>query len=200
MASALRPAILRHALGAPASTRALTTSALPAFRAHHLAQRSPLALQRATFQTSTKRAILPALPQVIRGTVNDPVTVRDADPTHGSYHWTFERILSAGLIPITLAPFAAGSLSPVLDGALIGMIIVHSYIGFESIITDYLPKWRVPITRRILEWGNVLAVFVVGWGYYEFETNDVGLTEGIKRIWRAGSSSSSSSSSSSLTS
>lgn len=29
-------------------------------------------------------------------------------------------------------------------------------------------------------------VFVVGWGYYEFETNDVGLTEGIKRIWKAG--------------
>ena len=41
------------------------------------------------------------------------------------------RTLSAALLPITLAPFAAGSLSPVLDGAFIGMIIIHTYIGFR---------------------------------------------------------------------
>jgi len=45
----------------------------------------------------------------------------------------------------------------------------------------------VPISRRIAEWANFLAIFVVGWGWYEFETNDVGLTEGIRRIWKAGS-------------
>lgn len=45
----------------------------------------------------------------------------------------------------------------------------------------------MPGVRKLFEWGNVLAVFVVGWGYYEFETNDVGLTEAVKRIWRAGS-------------
>ena len=58
-------------------------------------------------------------------------------------------------------------------------------IYHRSVITDYLPKWRVPRSRRLFEWGNVLAVFVVGWGYYEFETNDVGLTQAIKRIWKA---------------
>ena len=30
-----------------------------------------------------------------------------------------------------------------------------------------------------------MATVVVGVGFYEFETNDVGLAEGIKRIWRA---------------
>jgi len=92
MASALRPALfLRQALAAP-SQRALTTSAIPAFTSTKLAQRPFLALQqRAAFQTTTKRAILPALPQTIRGTVNDAATVPDPEPSHGSYHWTFER-------------------------------------------------------------------------------------------------------------
>lgn len=58
---------------------------------------------------------------------------------------------------------------------------------FRSAITDYFPKWRVPKTRKAFEWANLGVMLLAGWGYYEFETNDVGLTEGIKRIWRAGS-------------
>lgn len=30
-----------------------------------------------------------------------------------------------------------------------------------------------------------LATLVVGIGFYEFETNDVGITEAVKRIWHA---------------
>lgn len=30
-----------------------------------------------------------------------------------------------------------------------------------------------------------LATLTVGIGFYEFETNDVGLTEAVKRIWHA---------------
>jgi succinate dehydrogenase (ubiquinone) membrane anchor subunit len=56
----------------------------------------------------------------------------------------------------------------------------------RSAITDYFPKWRVPKTRKLFDWANVAAVFLVGWGWYEFETNDVGLTAGIARVWRAG--------------
>jgi succinate dehydrogenase (ubiquinone) membrane anchor subunit len=55
----------------------------------------------------------------------------------------------------------------------------------RSCITDYLPNYRVPILRKAFDWGNVLAVFIVGWGWYEFETNDVGITEAIKRVWTA---------------
>lgn len=89
----LRPA-LRQALAASTAARTLTSSsALPAFRTQHfLAQRSPLALQKAAaFQTSSRRQILPPLPQTIAGTVNDAARVPEPEPSHGSYHWTMER-------------------------------------------------------------------------------------------------------------
>jgi hypothetical protein len=41
------------------------------------------------------------------------------------------RIISAGLIPLTVAPFAAGSLNPVTDSILCALLVVHSHIGFE---------------------------------------------------------------------
>nr|POE79867.1 succinate dehydrogenase [ubiquinone] cytochrome b small subunit, mitochondrial [Quercus suber]POF05258.1 succinate dehydrogenase [ubiquinone] cytochrome b small subunit, mitochondrial [Quercus suber] len=215
MAASLRPTLLRQVLNV--STKRTLTTALPAFRARR-AQTPTSALQRAAFQTSSRRAILPPLPQEIKGTVNDAVPVHDAEPSHGSYHWTAERLISAALVPITVAPFAAGSLSPLIDGTFIGLIIIHSYIGFQyvfphepeitptrlflrrraekngradeikstrSCITDYFPNWRVPTIRKLADWANFLMVFLVGWGFYEFETNDVGLTEGVKRIWKA---------------
>ncbi len=44
--------------------------------------------------------------------------------------WTTNRAVSIGLVPLTIMPFAAGSLNPILDGALIGLTIIHTYIGF----------------------------------------------------------------------
>ncbi|CAK1356976.1 Succinate dehydrogenase [ubiquinone] cytochrome b small subunit, mitochondrial [Cercospora beticola] len=183
MASALRPALLRQAQAA--SMQRASSSIIASLRA---SQQTPLTTRvaRSAFQTSAARKILPPLPQVVRGGVNDPAPVPDPHPTHGSYHWTMERAISIGLVPLTVMPFAVGSLNPILDGTLIGLTILHTYIGFGAAITDYFPTWRVPKTRKIFDWLNVLMVFVVGWGYYEFETNDVGLTEGIKRIWKAG--------------
>lgn len=127
----------------------------------------------------------------------------------------FTRAVSIAIVPLTVAPFAAGALSPLVDGLLIGTILIHSHIGFQcvihafvfhsitssnkgileltcecvityrSVITDYLPRWRVPRTRRLFDWGLNLALLIVGWGWYEFETNDVGLTAAVKRIWTA---------------
>ena len=77
---------------------------------------------------------MPPGPQVIEGGVNDPAPVPPPSPIHGSYHWSFERLLSVGLIPLTLAPFAAGSVSPVLDSILVFSIIIHSHIGFQSVL------------------------------------------------------------------
>lgn len=37
-----------------------------------------------------------------------------------------------------------------------------------------------------MRWLLNVATVVVAIGFYEFETNDVGLTEAIKRIWHAG--------------
>ena len=116
---------------------------------------------------------------------NDPAPVPAPNPSHGSYHWTFERLISAGLIPLTIAPFAAGSLNPLTDALLCGMILIHSHIGFESIVIDYIPRKRLPKTRVLFWWGLRAATVLVGVGLYEFETNDVGLTEAIKKVWTA---------------
>lgn len=116
---------------------------------------------------------------------NDAAPVPSPEPSHGSYHWTFERLISAGLIPLTLAPFAAGSLNPTIDALLCGAILIHSHIGFQSVIIDYLPRKRVPTLRLIFWWALRAATVTVGIGLYEFETNDVGLTEAIRRIWKA---------------
>ncbi|MDI1490256.1 MAG: membrane anchor subunit of succinate dehydrogenase, Sdh4 [Ramalina farinacea] len=72
-----------------------------------------------------------------------------------------------------------------MDAILCATIIIHSHIGFESIIIDYLPKKRVPKTRALFWWGLRAGTIVVAIGLYEFETNDVGVTEAIKRIWMA---------------
>jgi succinate dehydrogenase (ubiquinone) membrane anchor subunit len=71
------------------------------------------------------------------------------------------------------------------DAILCGAILIHSHIGFEACIVDYFPTKRVPKTRKALEWALKAGTVVVAVGLYEFETNDVGLTEAIHRIWTA---------------
>lgn len=116
---------------------------------------------------------------------NDAAKVPNTDPVHGSYHWTAERLVSVGLVPLSLAPFIGGSLNPTMDAVLCATILIHSHIGFESMITDYIPNKRLPKTRKTFEWLLKLATVSVGVGLYEYETNDVGVTETIKRIWKA---------------
>lgn len=117
--------------------------------------------------------------------VNDPIPEQLGDPAHGSYHWTFDRALALGLVPLTLAPFAAGSLNPGLDAVLCGSLLLHSHMGFQNILTDYVPARKYPKSRRALNYGLGAATIIAGVGLYEFETNDVGMTEAIKRVWRA---------------
>lgn len=116
---------------------------------------------------------------------NDAAKVPEPHPSHGSYHWTFERLIAVGLVPLTVAPFAAGSLNPMTDAILCGAVLIHSHVGFQSVIIDYLPNYRTPKSRKMFMWALNLATVVVGVGLYEFETNDVGLTETIKKIWTA---------------
>lgn len=93
----------------------------------------------AGFSTTTTNRLLPAGPQVIKGGVNDPAEVPEPHPTHGSYHWIVERLLSVGLIPLTLAPFAAQTMNPTLDAILVTGLLLHTHIGFQ-----YVPR-NVPI-------------------------------------------------------
>lgn len=53
-------------------------------------------------------------------------------------------------------------------------------------IIDYIPIRKHPTLRKFCMWALNLATVVVAIGFYEFETNDVGVAEAMKRIWHAG--------------
>lgn len=123
---------------------------------------------------------------------------------NGSRINTCFRAVSVALIPLTVAPFVGPSLNPVLDSIFCALLVAHSHVGFQyvtvslctllknvpadvsrSCIIDYFPKRRVPKTRTALEWVLRLTSLATIIGLYEFETNDVGLTEAVKRVWKA---------------
>ncbi|KAI3319265.1 CybS protein [Xylariaceae sp. AK1471] len=188
MASAIRPTMLLRHTALSAATRRVATAPMSSAFLSRTPFQSNIAknvARVAAFHASSRRSLLPPGPQILQGTVNDAAPVPDPKPTAGSYHWTFERFIAAGLVPLTVAPFAAGSLNPALDAALCGLLLIHSHAGMQSIIIDYVPTRRFPRAYKACLW--ILNIFTVlaGIGLYEFETNDVGITETIKRVWRA---------------
>ncbi|EPS25543.1 Succinate dehydrogenase cytochrome b small subunit [Penicillium oxalicum] len=170
MASFARPSLLRQTL---ANTRS------------PLLRQNVGVSQVVAFHASARKQILPPLPQKLDGTVNDPVPTPAPHPMEGSYHWTFERAVSVGLVPLTIAPFAAGSLNPVMDAVLCTLLVAHSHVGFQAAIIDYFRPQRVPKTNAFCNWLLRAFTLTTAVGLYEFETNDVGVTEALRRIWNA---------------
>lgn len=85
---------------------------------------------KTSFRKLCSTAHLDCTPAIYKGTVNDPTTFPPPNRSHGSYHWAFERLLSASLIPMTAAAFVtSGTSYPVLDGILGISLVVHSHIG-----------------------------------------------------------------------
>ena len=66
---------------------------------------------------------------------------------HADSCWTdnLSRLMAVSLIPLTIAPFAAGSLNPIMDAALAGAILLHSHIGFQ-----YVTKSTEIVNRDLL--------------------------------------------------
>lgn len=60
--------------------------------------------------------------------------------------------MSVALIPLTIAPFAAGSLNPVTDALLAAVLIIHSHIGFEACVIDYIPTRKYGSFAKIMGW------------------------------------------------
>ena len=70
---------------------------------------------------------------IYRGTVNDATPFPTPSKAHGSYHWAFERLLSASLVPITAAAaVTTGSQYPLIDAILGVSLVVHSHIGVSN--------------------------------------------------------------------
>ncbi|KAJ3216088.1 membrane anchor subunit of succinate dehydrogenase, Sdh4 [Dinochytrium kinnereticum] len=101
---------------------------------------------------------------------------------HGSYHWNAERALSIVTVPLIGTAFLAGPL-PLVDLALGVVIPLHSHMGFDTIIQDYIPKRKYGILHTICTWSLRIGTGLFLYGCYSFNTNDVGITAFFKRIW-----------------
>ncbi|KAI5480474.1 succinate dehydrogenase (ubiquinone) membrane anchor subunit [Pseudohyphozyma bogoriensis] len=130
------------------------------------------------------RAAAPTLTKYVEGTVNDPIPFPAPNKSHGSYHWTFERALSAALVPL-IAGTAVSSVNPIYDGILSVAIVAHSHMGFDQLLTDYLHPRKFPTIGPIMIWLLRAATGGVLVGIYQFNTNDIGLTELVKKVWTA---------------
>ncbi|CAO3596719.1 unnamed protein product [Absidia cylindrospora] len=112
------------------------------------------------------------------------VTAPPADTLHGSLHWDLERGISLILVPVIGAQLALGA-SPVTD-TLLGVVLpLHLHIGFDACITDYFNPRKAPVLGKVMTatlYASTAATLV---GCYQFNTNDIGLTEFIARLWTA---------------
>ncbi|KAH8995929.1 mitochondrial inner membrane protein, partial [Lactarius akahatsu] len=133
-----------------------------------------LQLQQLARRSTTNSAYVPGGP-IYKGTVNDPTTFPPPSKSHGSYHWSFERLLAAGLVPLTTAAFVtSGSSAPLIDGLLGVSLIVHSHIGFDAVLVDYVHKRKFPTLGPLFTWTLRVTTLAVGVGVYQFNTNDIG--------------------------
>lgn len=118
-------------------------------------------------------------------TTNENLTLagEPVNAMHGSNHWNFERAISVA----SLGLIGAAAVYPhaMIDFGLGIIIPVHCHIGFGAIITDYLPKRKFPViyrfSRGILYASTALTIY----GLYKYNTEDVGIIEGVKTIWNS---------------
>ncbi|KDE05184.1 hypothetical protein MVLG_04426 [Microbotryum lychnidis-dioicae p1A1 Lamole] len=148
----------------------------------HSALRSSVLSSARAF--STTRPGLAAVKPYIEGTVNDPTPFPAPNKAHGSYHWTFERLLSGALVPLVGAT-AVTSVHPILDGVLAVAIVAHSHMGLDQVLIDYVHPNKFPVIGTISKWLVRIATGGVLVGVYQFNTNDIGLTELVKKAWHA---------------
>ncbi|RKO82756.1 CybS-domain-containing protein, partial [Blyttiomyces helicus] len=101
---------------------------------------------------------------------------------HGSYHWNFERGLSIVTLPLMIGAYAVGP-QPYIDLALGVVIPLHTHIGFGAIIEDYLPQRRTGVIYKLANGTLYVATGLVLYGAYQFNTNDIGITAFVGRLW-----------------
>ncbi|ODV58283.1 CybS family protein [Ascoidea rubescens DSM 1968] len=122
-------------------------------------------------------------PGYIVGTVNDAFIPPPADFYHGAYHWSYERIIGLTMIPLTIAPFVSSVDYPLMDSFLSVLLLLHCNAGFQSCIIDYIPKRVYGIWHKFAMNLLLLGTVVSSYGIYLMETEDIGLTGLISKLW-----------------
>ena len=80
----------------------------------------------------------------IKGTVNDPAEYPAPNAAHGSYHWVFERVIAVSLIPLFAAATVKHGTCGMVDASLSVALLLHSHMGFEQVLIDYVEKRKFP--------------------------------------------------------
>ncbi|EDO16414.1 hypothetical protein Kpol_1030p24 [Vanderwaltozyma polyspora DSM 70294] len=132
-----------------------------------------------------KLKIIPSPPGGVTGDVNESFKPPESNMFHGSYHWSYERVTAATVLPLTsYAIYAAatgGELHPLVDGALATSALFYLQYEFKSCIIDYIPK------RKFGVWHNLANYLLLGgtavglYGIYTLETDNNGIFDLIKK-------------------
>lgn len=90
------------------------------------------------------------------------------------------------MVPLTVAAAVASPTAhPIVDGVLGVSLLVHSHIGFTACIDDYVHERKNPVLGPVCRWLLRIGTAGAVYGIYEFNTNDIGLTEFIEKAWKA---------------
>ncbi|WFD05344.1 adenylosuccinate synthase [Malassezia vespertilionis] len=131
----------------------------------------PVAMKMTKPRSIGGEMIYPESGSYIKGTVNDSVEYPKPDPSHGSYHWAFERLLSVSLIPLISVACVKHGMSGAVDGILSAVLLLHSHIGFDNVFTDYVEKRKFPKAGPAISWILRGFTLLTGYGLYEFNTS-----------------------------
>ncbi|KAF8004206.1 hypothetical protein HF325_001654 [Metschnikowia pulcherrima] len=128
---------------------------------------------------------IPQPPGDIVGTVNDAYVPPKPLKTHGSLHWTAERLVAVGMVPLVATSFTSTT-SVMLDTTLSAFLLFHCYVGFQSCIIDYIPKRVYGSLHNFVMYLLTFGTGVAGYGIYEIEQKEEGGVAGIVyKLWHA---------------
>ncbi|EGW34971.1 uncharacterized protein SPAPADRAFT_58095 [Spathaspora passalidarum NRRL Y-27907] len=127
---------------------------------------------------------IPQPPGYIVGTVNDAYVPPPPSKSEGSLHWTAERIVAVGMVPLVLAPLTTGT-TTLLDSAMSSLLLFHCFAGFQSCIIDYIPKRVYGAYHTYCMWLLMGGTAFAGYGIYEIEKKEGGISNVVSKLWKA---------------
>lgn len=99
-----------------------------------------------------------------------------------SYHWIIERAISLSSLSLLSAVFLISDPPKLLDYSIGVILPIHSHIGFQSIITDYIPLRKFPLTNKVSNLILNVSTVLVLYGLWNFNMNQ-GIIKSINQLW-----------------
>ncbi|KAK9810025.1 hypothetical protein WJX72_003584 [[Myrmecia] bisecta] len=88
-------------------------------------------------------------------------------------------IALAGLVPLAVLS-GEGNVGKATDVALGVLIPLHSHVAINSVLSDYVPKSVLGVSR----WGALAVTGVTLLGFMKLNLAGPGLTHTVKELWR----------------